>query len=104
MKPKMLSNEEQDVAMLVIPKILSPRQRCMAHPETGAWRLVHLAEEHHHVRQHTPASEFLQELHRFPTSLVSLYTSRLRRSFCRECPPVLSAENNIFISRKFLPQ
>ena len=45
-------DEQQHVAMLVVPEILGHRQRRMAHAEPAARRLVHLAEHHHHVRQH----------------------------------------------------
>jgi hypothetical protein len=38
--------------VLVVPKILGHRQRRVAHAEPAARRLVHLAEDHHHVRQH----------------------------------------------------
>src|SRR5450759_5271170 len=38
--------------MLVVAEILGHRQCSMAHAEPAARRLVHLAEDHHHVRQH----------------------------------------------------
>jgi hypothetical protein len=38
--------------MLVVAEILGHRQRRMSDAEPGARRLVHLAEDHHHVRQH----------------------------------------------------
>ena len=38
--------------MLVVAEILGHRQRGMAHAEAAARRLVHLAEHHHHIRQH----------------------------------------------------
>jgi hypothetical protein len=38
--------------VLVVPEILGHRQRGVAHAEPAARRLVHLAEDHHHVRQH----------------------------------------------------
>ncbi len=45
-------DEQQHIAMLVVAEILGHRQRRMAHAEPAARRLVHLAEDHHHVRQH----------------------------------------------------
>jgi hypothetical protein len=38
--------------MLVVAEILGHRQRRRGRRENGARRLVHLAENHHHVRQH----------------------------------------------------
>jgi hypothetical protein len=38
--------------MFVVAEIFGHRQRGMAHAEPAARRLVHLAENHHHVRQH----------------------------------------------------
>ena len=49
---KNVIDEQQHVAMLVVPEILGHRQRRLAHAEPAARRLVHLAEHHHHVRQH----------------------------------------------------
>ena len=45
-------DEQQHVAVLVVAEILGHRQRRVAHAEPAARRLVHLAEDHHHVRQH----------------------------------------------------
>jgi hypothetical protein len=45
-------DEQQHVAVLVVSEILGHRQGCMPHPESGARRLVHLAEDHHHVGEH----------------------------------------------------
>ena len=45
-------DQQQHVAVLVVPEILGHRQRRVAHAEPAARRLVHLAEDHHHVRQH----------------------------------------------------
>ena len=45
-------DEQQHVAMLVVAEILGHRQRGVADAETTPRRLVHLSEDHHHVRQH----------------------------------------------------
>ncbi len=50
---KNIINEQQDIAMFIVAEILGHRQRRVAHAEPAARRLVHLAENHHHVRQHT---------------------------------------------------
>ena len=46
-------DEQQHVAMLVVPEILGHCQRRIAHAEPAPRRLVHLPEHHHHVRQDT---------------------------------------------------
>jgi hypothetical protein len=45
-------DEQQHVAVLVVAEILGHGQRRVADAEAAARRLVHLAEDHHHVRQH----------------------------------------------------
>jgi hypothetical protein len=45
-------HEQQHVAVLVVAEILGHRQRGVTHAEPAAGRLVHLAEDHHHVGQH----------------------------------------------------
>ena len=45
-------DEQQHVAVFVVPEILGHRQRRVTHAETAARRLVHLPEHHHHVRQY----------------------------------------------------
>ena len=54
--------------MLVVPEILGHRQRGMAHAEPAARRLVHLAEDHHHVRQHAGFLHVAVELLAFATA------------------------------------
>ena len=49
---KNIIDEQQHVAVLVVAEILGHRQRRMPDAEPAARRLVHLAEDHHHVRQH----------------------------------------------------
>ena len=49
---KNVVDEQQHVAVLIVTKILGHRQRRMPHAKPRARRLVHLAEDHHHVRQH----------------------------------------------------
>ena len=51
-EPENIVDQQQHVAMLVVPEILGHRQRGVAHAEPAARRLVHLPEHHHHVRQH----------------------------------------------------
>ena len=54
--------------MLVVPEILGHRQRGVAHAETAARRLVHLAEDHHHVRQHAGFLHLAVKLLAFATT------------------------------------
>jgi hypothetical protein len=49
-EPEDIVDEQQHVAVLVVPEILGHRQGCVTHAEAAAGRLVHLAENHHHVR------------------------------------------------------
>ena len=49
---KNIINEQQHIAMLVVAEIFGHRQRRVADAKTAARRLVHLTENHHHVRQH----------------------------------------------------
>ena len=41
----------------------------MAHPEAGAWRLIHLTEDHHHVRKHAGFLHVSVELLAFAATL-----------------------------------
>ena len=61
-------DEQQHVAVLVVPEILGHRQRGMAHAEPAARRLVHLAEDHHHVRQHAGFLHLAVKLLAFATT------------------------------------
>ena len=45
-------DQQQHVAMFVVAEIFRHRQRRVSHAEAAARRFVHLAEHHHHVRQH----------------------------------------------------
>ena len=45
-------DQQQHVAVLVVAEVLGHRQRRVPDAEPAARRLVHLAEDHHHVRQH----------------------------------------------------
>src|SRR3984957_18862953 len=42
-------DEQKHIAMLIIAEIFGYRQRRVADAESGARRLVHLAEQHHHA-------------------------------------------------------
>jgi hypothetical protein len=61
-------DEQQHVAVLVVPEILGHRQRRVAHAEPAARRLVHLAEDHHHVRQHAGFLHLAVKLLAFATA------------------------------------
>ncbi len=52
MKRKILSISNKNIAMFIVAKIFGHRQRRVSHAESRARRLVHLPENHHHVRQH----------------------------------------------------
>jgi hypothetical protein len=54
--------------MLVVPKVLSHRQGSVPHPKAAARRLVHLAEDHHHVWQHSRFPHFAVQLLAFATA------------------------------------
>ncbi len=54
--------------MLVVAKILGHRQRCMTDAKAGAGRLVHLAEYHHHILQHTRGFHVAIEFFAFATA------------------------------------
>jgi len=49
----MLSISSSTSRMLVVPEILGHGKRRKPYAEPAAWRLVHLSEHHHHVRQYT---------------------------------------------------
>ena len=51
-KPEDIVDEQQHVTALVVAEILGHRQRGVADAETRPRRLVHLAEDHHHIRQY----------------------------------------------------
>ena len=53
--------------MLVVAEVLGHGQRSMAHPEPAAGRLVHLAEDHHHIRQHAGLLHVAIKLFAFAT-------------------------------------
>ena len=57
--------------MLVVAKILGHRQRCVTDPKPAARRLVHLAEDHHHVGQHAGGFHFAVQLFAFPATLAN---------------------------------
>ena len=61
-------DEQQHIAPLVVPEILGHRKRGVAHAETAAGRLVHLAEHHHHVRQHAGCLHLAVKLLAFATA------------------------------------
>jgi hypothetical protein len=65
---KNIVDQQQHVAMLVVPEIFSHCQRCVAHAEAAARRLVHLAEHHHHVRQYTSFLHLTVKLLAFATA------------------------------------
>src|ERR1700722_7137071 len=52
-EPKDIIDEQQDVTMLVVPKIFRHSERTMTDAKTAAWWLVHLAKDHHHVGKHS---------------------------------------------------
>ena len=62
-------DEQQHVAVLVVAEILGHRQRRVADAEAAARRLVHLAEDHHHVRQHAGLLHLAVELLAFAAAL-----------------------------------
>jgi hypothetical protein len=49
-------DQQQHVPVLVVPKVFGHRERRVGDPKRVTGRLVHLAEDHHHVRDSTPAS------------------------------------------------
>ena len=55
--------------VLVVTEVLGHRERRVPHSEAAARRLVHLAEDHHHVRQHAGLLHGLVELLALPTPL-----------------------------------
>ena len=61
-------DEQQHVAVLVVAEILGHRQRRMSDAEPAARRLVHLAEDHHHVRQHAGFLHLAVKLLAFATA------------------------------------
>src|SRR5580692_922481 len=44
--------------MLVVPEIFRHGERGMANPKPAAGRLIHLAENHHHIRQNAGVFHF----------------------------------------------
>ena len=62
-------DEQQHIPVLVVAEILGHRQRGEADPEPAARRLIHLAEDHHHVWQHAGFPHVVIELLTFAASL-----------------------------------
>ena len=61
-------DQQQHVAMLVVTEVLGHGQCRVADSESRAWRLVHLPEHHHHVRQHTGILHVAVEFLAFTTA------------------------------------
>ena len=61
-------NEEKHVTMFVVAEILGHRQRRVADAKTAARRLVHLAKDHHHVRQHAGGFHLAVKFFAFATA------------------------------------
>ncbi len=55
--------------MLIIPEILCHCKCCVPHSKTGAWGLVHLAENHYHVRENACSLHVTVKLLPFTTTL-----------------------------------
>src|SRR5271167_2293966 len=55
--------------MLAVPKVFRHGERRMAHPEAGTGQLVHLPEDHHHVRQYARRRHLAVELLSLATTL-----------------------------------
>jgi hypothetical protein len=62
-------DQQQDVAMLVIPEILGHGECGMANPEPAARQLVHLPEHHDHVGQHSRRLHLAVQLLAFAAAL-----------------------------------
>ena len=69
MKRKMLSISSRTSRCSSSRKVLGHRQRRMADAEATARRLVHLAEDHRHVRQHARCLHVAVEFLAFATTL-----------------------------------
>src|SRR3984957_3843586 len=55
--------------MLAVPKVFRHGERRMSHPKAGTGQLVHLPEDHHHVRQYARRLHFAIELLALATTL-----------------------------------
>ena len=51
-KAENIIDQQQHVAMFIVPEVFGHRQRGQAHAESAAGRLVHLAIDHYHVWQY----------------------------------------------------
>ena len=67
--------------MFVVPEILGHRERGVADTEPASGRLVHLAEDHHHVRQDTGLLHVTVELLAFAATLADA-TKNATPSWC----------------------
>jgi hypothetical protein len=85
MKRKILSMSSRYIAVLVIAEILGHGQRGVAHAEPAARGLVHLAEDHHHIRQHAGFLHIAVKLFAFTTAFADA-TKNAYSLFCvRSC-------------------
>src|SRR5580698_3239329 len=57
--------------MLAVPKVFRHGERRVTYPKAGAGQLVHLPEDHHHVRQNARSLHFAIELLSFATALAN---------------------------------
>ena len=64
-----MSISKQHVAMFIVAEILGHRQRRMADTKAAARRLIHLPEDHHHVRKHAGGLHATVELFAFAAPL-----------------------------------
>jgi hypothetical protein len=68
-EPEDVVHQQQHVPVLVVAEVFRHCQRCMAHAEARARRLVHLGEHHHHGRQHASVLHLAIELLALPRAL-----------------------------------
>ena len=70
-EPEDVVDEQQDIPVFIVPEVLGDGQRGVAHAKAAARRLVHLAEQHHHVRQHARVLHVAVQLLTFATAFAN---------------------------------
>ena len=64
-------DQQQHIAVFIVAEIFRHCQGSVAHTKTAAWRFVHLAEHHHHVRQDACIFHFTIEFFAFAAAFAN---------------------------------
>ena len=70
-EPEDVVDQQEDVQLFDISKVLRHRQGGMSHLEACPWGFVHLSEDHHRLIEHTGLTHFAIQLFRFPAAFTN---------------------------------